>query len=134
LSFERGDIFMDVDSIRPGADFVQTLEEAVAGCDVFVAVIGPQWLALTDESGRRRLDQWNDFVRIEIASALKQGKLVIPVLVGSARMPSPDDLRSRAIAAQRHRTQPPAFTYDVDKLVAVSRGRPRQPVICRAPA
>ena len=69
--FERGDIFMDVDSIQPGADFVQTLEDAVAACDVFVAIIGPQWLTLTDESGERRLDQWNDFVRIEIASPVK---------------------------------------------------------------
>ena len=85
-------IFMDVDSIKPGADFVQTLEDAVAGCDVFIAMIGPQWLAVTDDDGNRRLDQWDDFVRIEIASALKQRKLVIPVLVGQARMPSPDDL------------------------------------------
>jgi uracil-DNA glycosylase len=118
--FERGDIFMDVDSIPPGADFVKTLEDAVAACDVFIAMIGPQWLTVTDDGGERRLDQWNDFVRIEIASALKQGKLVIPVLVGRARMPSPAELpedlnllaRRNAIELSHQR-----FMYDVEKLV-----------------
>src|SRR5687767_9864927 len=86
--FERDDLFMDVDSIPPGADFVTVLENAVAACDVFIAMIGPHWLTAADEAGSRRLDHWNDFVRIEIASALKQGKLVIPVLVGRARMPT----------------------------------------------
>src|SRR5512145_3125697 len=78
--FEPGDVFMDVDDIAPGADFVQVLEEAVAGCDVCIVVIGPAWSAAADDSGQRRLDQWDDFVRIEIATALKQNKLVIPVL------------------------------------------------------
>ncbi len=90
--FQAEDIFMDVTSIEPGADFIQTLEDAVAACDVFIAMIGPQWLTVANDSGERRLDQWNDFVRIEIASALKHEKLVIPVLVGRAGMPAPVDL------------------------------------------
>jgi uracil-DNA glycosylase family 4 len=90
--FDPQDIFIDVNSIEPGADFVQELENAVAACDIFIAMIGPQWLVAADESGERRLDQWNDFVRVEIASALKQNKLVIPVLVGRAKMPAPKDL------------------------------------------
>ena len=85
--FEPTDVFMDVDSIPPGADFVTVLEEAVAACDVFIAVIGQHWITISDEAGTRRIDLWNDFVRIEIASALKQGKIVIPVLVERARMP-----------------------------------------------
>src|SRR5215213_46097 len=91
-SFQRDGIFRDIDSIKPGVDFVQTIEEAVANCDVFLSIIGPQWSAVTDEAGNRRLEQWNDFVRIEIASALKQNKLVIPVLVGRAKMPGPTEL------------------------------------------
>ena len=79
--FETQDIFMDVDSIPPGADFVEVLEQAVADCDVLIAMIGPQWVDITDEQGERRLHQWNDFVRIEIASALKHKKVVVPVLV-----------------------------------------------------
>jgi DNA polymerase len=117
--FRPEDIFMDVDSIKPGADFVQTLENAVAGCDVFIAMIGPQWLAAKTDDGGRRLDQWDDFVRIEIASALKQDKLVIPVLVGQARMPLPADLpydlkmlaRRNAISLSRQ-----GFAHDVKKL------------------
>ncbi|MBC8170534.1 MAG: toll/interleukin-1 receptor domain-containing protein, partial [Anaerolineae bacterium] len=90
--FKHEDIFMDVDSIKPGVDFVKTLEDAVTACDIFIAVIGPQWSNITDEAGARRLELWNDFVRIEIASALKQNKYVIPVLVGRAKMPVPDEL------------------------------------------
>jgi DNA polymerase len=113
---------MDVNSIEPGADFVTTLEEAVAVCDVFLAMIGPQWVHITDSEGQRRLDQWNDFVRIEIASALKQNKVVIPILVGRAAMPSPDELpddikslsRRNAVELSHQR-----FAYDVEKLIQV---------------
>src|SRR5215213_697007 len=82
--FEPTDIFMDVDSIKPGTDFVQALEEAVTACDIFVSIIGPTWLTIADDDGARRLDQWNDFVRLEIANAIKQKKLIVPVLVGRA--------------------------------------------------
>ena len=119
--FERDALFMDVDSIPPGADFVTVLEDAVAACDVFIAMIGPQWLTAADEAGERRLDHWNDFVRIEIASALKQGKLVIPVLVGRARMPTPAELPEDLIALARRNAievSHQRFSYDVDKLVA----------------
>ena len=120
--FDRADLFMDVDNIKPGADFVTVLEEAVARCDIFLAIIGPQWSAITDEAGHRRLDNWDDFVRIEIATALTQNKLVIPLLVGQARMPSPaelpDDLkllgRRNGIEISHQR-----FGYDVDRLVSV---------------
>jgi uracil-DNA glycosylase family 4 len=122
--FEREDVFMDVDTISPGADFVQVLEEAVSSCDVFIAVIGPQWLVAKDETGTRRLDSWNDFVRIEITTALKQNKLVIPVLVGQARMPTPTDLpedmvllaRRNAVELSHHR-----FSYDMQRLVKAIR-------------
>jgi len=120
--FDHEDIFMDIDSIQPGVDFVQAVEDAVAACDIFLAVIGPRWLTISDEAGQRRLDQWNDFVRMEIASALKQDKTVIPVLVGNGKMPLPNDLpedirtlsRRNAIELSHQR-----FPYDVDKLIQV---------------
>ncbi|HLY27383.1 MAG TPA: uracil-DNA glycosylase family protein [Aggregatilineales bacterium] len=118
--FDRGDVFMDVDSIKPGADFVAMLEQAVADCDVFIAVIGPHWLKVEDEAGVRRLDNWNDFVRIEITSALKQEKLIIPVLVGGSRMPSPADLPDDLKALTRRNgfeLSHQRFAYDVDKLI-----------------
>jgi uracil-DNA glycosylase family 4 len=118
--FDRDSVFMDVDDIKPGMDFVQALEEAVASCDVFLAVIGPLWLANADESGQRRLHRWDDFVRIEIATALSQKKLVIPLLVGGAKMPSPSELpegieplaRRNAIEISHQR-----FKYDMQRLI-----------------
>ena len=49
-------VFRDIDSIEPGIDFVEAIEEAVASCDVLIAVIGRHWLSLTDENGQRRLE------------------------------------------------------------------------------
>jgi TIR domain/WD domain, G-beta repeat len=90
--FPRDRLFMDVDSIPPGRDFVRVLDEQVVQCDVLLAVIGKGWLDARDQHGIRRLDKPDDFVRIEIESALKQNKLVIPVLVHDAQMPRADEL------------------------------------------
>lgn len=93
-------LFMDVDNIAPGLDFVQVLNDQVARCDVLIAVIGKNWLGATDEAGERRLDNPEDFVRVEIESALSQKKRVIPVLVNDAKMPRsaelPESLRTFA--------------------------------------
>jgi hypothetical protein len=85
-------LFLDVDNIAPGLDFVRVLGERVAECDVVLAVIGRNWVDARDANGNRRLEDPDDFVRIEIASGLSQGKRVIPVLVGEAQMPRPDQL------------------------------------------
>jgi hypothetical protein len=85
-------LFMDVDNIAPGLDFMQVLNDEVARCDVLIAVIGKNWLGAADESGERRLDNPDDFVRIEIESALSQKKRVIPVLVNDAKMPRSTEL------------------------------------------
>jgi TIR domain-containing protein len=90
--FPSESLFMDVDNIAPGLDFVQVLNEEVARCDVVIAVIGKNWLGATDETGERRLDNPEDFVRIEIESALAQKKRVIPVLVNDAKMPRSTEL------------------------------------------
>jgi formylglycine-generating enzyme required for sulfatase activity len=91
-SFGRERLFIDVDSIAPGEDFVAVLESWVAACDVLLALIGRGWLAATDEAGRRRLDNPDDFVRIEIGAALAQGKRVIPVLSDNTAMPRAEEL------------------------------------------
>jgi hypothetical protein len=91
-AFTSDRIFIDIDSIPPGSDFVRVLEDQVDRCDIFLAVIGPNWLGAEDEAGSRRLDNANDFVRIEIESGLKLGKLLIPVLVNNANMPRAEHL------------------------------------------
>jgi TIR domain len=82
--FPRSRIFMDVDNLDPGNDFVEAIEKSVGSCDVLIAVIGKRWLMSSDEEGRRRLDNPKDFVRTEIGTALKRGIRVIPVLVEGA--------------------------------------------------
>jgi hypothetical protein len=85
-------VFMDVDTIEPGLDFGEVIHDAVGSCDVLVVVIGMEWLTATDATGRRRLDNPEDFVRIEIEAALKRDVRVIPVLLHGASMPAPDEL------------------------------------------
>jgi hypothetical protein len=91
-NFNPEQIFMDIDAIALGEDFVKAIEITVAKCDVLIAVIGERWLTSADERGCRRLDYPNDFVRMEIAAALKREISVIPVLVDGASMPKATDL------------------------------------------
>ena len=90
-------VFMDVAGIQPGLDFRRAIDDNVAACGVLLAVIGPAWATITGHDGTRRLDNPEDYVRLEIASALKRGIPVIPVLVHDAHMPAleqlPDDLK-----------------------------------------
>lgn len=99
--FGAGTVFRDVDDIRPGEDFVRSLESAIGTCVVLIAVIGRQWLAATDSTGRRRLEDPRDYVRLEIASALRRRMEVIPVLVEGAPMPAPADLPQPLAALSR---------------------------------
>src|SRR5262249_51208685 len=92
-SFPLERLFMDVEGgIEAGGGFVWGLEGQVGACDVMLALSGPKWLTATDEMGRRRLDNPEDFVRIEIESALRLGKRVIPVLVHKTEMPRAEAL------------------------------------------
>jgi hypothetical protein len=90
--FGREQIFADVDSIALGDNFVEVIRSAVGSSDVLLALIGAQWLTMTDEHGRRRLDNPDDFVRLEIEAALARNVRVIPILVSGARMPRGDEL------------------------------------------
>jgi hypothetical protein len=120
-AFPREQLFMDVDNIEPGLDFVQVLHDQVAQCDVLIAIIGNHWVDVCDESGARRLDNPEDFVRIEIEAALKQDKRVIPVLVGLTQMPRseqlPDTLKT---LTRRHavRLTHERFRTDAQGLIA----------------
>jgi hypothetical protein len=91
-TFGRKNLFMDVDQIPAGFDFVEYLHSQVAACDVFLAVIGPNWLNAKDDDGRRRFDNPDDYVTVEIAAALARSIPVIPVLVDGALTPKADKL------------------------------------------
>ena len=117
--FDREQLFMDIEAIEPGVDFVTSLDEQVAKCIAFIAVIGPRWLNARNNDGNPRLDNPTDYVRVEIESALKRDIRVIPVLVDGASMPRPSDLppslhalaRRNAVEIAHHR-----FTADCDDL------------------
>ena len=95
--FGRDHLVMDVDAIPLGANFVKVLGDEVAKCDLLLAIIGPGWLEARDEEGKRRLENPQDFVRIEIGTALKRGIPVIPIVLEGTRIPKvdqlPDDLK-----------------------------------------
>ncbi len=90
--FSSDQIFMDIDSIAPGVDFIRELHTQVTKADIMLAVIGKGWIDARDSNGARRLDNPDDFVRVEIEAALKQDKRVIPVLMQDAPMPRADEL------------------------------------------
>lgn len=90
--FGEDSVFMDVAGINPGVDFRKAIDDNVASCGVLLAMIGPAWCSIKNADGTRRLDDPNDFVRLEIASALARDVAVIPVLVHDAKMPRPTDL------------------------------------------
>src|SRR5581483_5670635 len=85
--FGKDNVFMDIDSIEPGMDFLEVVQNTVSSCDVLIAVIGTKWLVATDADGRR-LDHPEDLVRLEIATALNRNVRVIPLLVAGAHMPA----------------------------------------------
>jgi alkylated DNA nucleotide flippase Atl1 len=85
-------VFVDVDTIEPGVDFAEAIAAAVGSCQVLLALIGDRWLDSTDRKGRRRLDDANDLVRLEIQAALERNIRVIPVLVDGVAMPTAEEL------------------------------------------
>ena len=85
-------VFMDVEGIEPGTDFVDAIERAIASCRVLIVLIGDEWLSAADTGGRRRLDDPNDFIRLETSAALARDIRVVPVLLDGALMPHESDL------------------------------------------
>ncbi|NGZ10364.1 MAG: TIR domain-containing protein [Nitrospira sp. LK70] len=120
--FGRQAVFVDVDSIPFGVDFRKHLDEQVAKCDVFLAVIGPDWMGARDSQGKTRLEDPRDFVRIEIESALKRQIPVIPVLVRGASIPPAKQLpKSIQKLPYRHGLavrSGPDFHNDMNRLIA----------------
>ena len=93
-TFGKTNLFIDVDNIPAGVNFVKHLSKQLAICNVFICTVGPGWLNAKDDEGNRRLDQPDDYVRTEIAAALRRDIPVIPVLVDGARVPKVRDLPS----------------------------------------
>jgi len=119
-------LFMDVDGIPLGVNFVKVLQEEVAKCSALLAVIGHEWLNVRDADGRRRLDNPDDFVRVEIAAALQRDIPVIPIMLEGTKVPKanqlPKDLQGLALRnglGVRHAS----FHTDIDILIRGLKGR-----------
>jgi TIR domain len=119
--FGNRQVFMGHDTIRPGAELAEQIERAVGAADALIVVIGRDWLHATDATGRRRLDDPGDVVRLQIERALHQGIRVIPVLVQGARMPSAEELPASLAALaslQALEISEPRWDFDVERLAA----------------
>lgn len=115
--------FRDADDIRPGEDFEVALNRELAGTQTVIVLIGKKWLAeLSDRQSRPEAD----FVRIEIASALRLGKVLIPVLLQGAELPPADALPEELRPLLRHQAlslRDEAWRQDSGRL-ADAIGRP----------
>jgi len=89
--FGEDNVFMDIDSIPFGLDFCEHIQDSLDRCDILVAIVGPRW-ATPDETGKLRLTDETDWVRIEIEASLAKRIPVIPVLIDGAALPAPADL------------------------------------------
>ncbi len=121
---DKENVFLDVSDIDPGDDFVESVKQIVGSCDVLLAVIGPSWLGAKDATGALRLQNTDDLVRVEIATALRRDIRVIPILVDNVPMPPanalPDDLQ----ALTRRNGKEVGFSRfhaDLDSLIKVLR-------------
>jgi len=119
-------VFMDVDAIRPGENFATVLDQSVGSCDVLIALIGRRWSTAVDREGRRRLERPEDYVRLELQTALASGRTrVIPALVQGAEMPAsdelPEDMREFAMR-QAIELSDVRWRSDVDRLIRELEG------------
>jgi hypothetical protein len=119
--FGEDRIFWDIDSIPPGVDFRAYIVSRVSQCTACLVVIGPNWLNATHADGRRRIDDANDLVRVEVETALRLNIPVAPVLVEDGRMPSAKEMpESLASLPGRHGMvvrPPPDFDIDIERLM-----------------
>jgi eukaryotic-like serine/threonine-protein kinase len=123
--FGKARVFKDVDSIPLGQDFRGHLNEVVGGCAAVLAIIGPKWAEARSETGQRRLENPDDFVRIELEAALARNVPVVPVLVGHAAMPVGGQLPGSLLSLiyrQAIEVRPdPDFHNDATRLVSALR-------------
>jgi TIR domain/Domain of unknown function (DUF4864) len=126
-AFGANHIFMDLQDIKPGVDFEDAIHRAGGSCDILIALMGKQWLTMTDAAGRRRTDDPQDFVRLEIATALQRHVTVIPVLVQKASIPVQEELPEPLVSVARrqaHELTDDRWDFDVGQLIkALGGGR-----------
>ena len=137
--FGGSNVFLDIDRMRAGQKFPKVLEERLSVSKVMLVIIGPAWLTVTNDAGQRRLDDPEDWVRLEIGSALARGIAIIPVLVSGASLPKradlPDDLKPlvehhvATVTTNGFRNEMAGLARDIRELLG---GRRRWPLAAAA--
>lgn len=94
-AFGARNVFYDERSVGTGTDFLGAVGGAIYTSDAILVVIGPQWATIRDARGRLRLSDPDDPVGWEVGLALASGRVLIPLLVDGAKMPSKRDLPER---------------------------------------
>jgi hypothetical protein len=138
--FGESRVFLDVETIQPGSDFMQVLRESLQQTAAMLVIIGPRWTSVLAHDGTRRLDNPEDVVRLEVEGALGRGIPVVPVLVEGASLPQPDDLPSSLrplLGRQAAAIDLAEFHGDAQRLcnllsTLVERDKPRLPAMLRS--
>jgi len=134
--FQPAKLLMDAHLVRPGVDFIEKLQNDVRRIDVMLVMIGPHWIDAKDRQGRRLIDLDNDHVRIELSTAIRHRKVVIPILVDDGEAPTSADLpvvvrglaRLSPLELRRRR-----FRSDVRELVKVIKDALKETEAARVP-
>ena len=134
-TFGEQPIFLDVESIEPGLPFSESIQKALAKCTIVLVIIGPKWLSMSNESGERRIDDPDDWIRQEVRMALASKVRIIPVLVQGCQMPEKHELPTdmiglaglQAFSISNSQTH---WAFDIGRLIAKLRDiDPRLPVL-----
>lgn len=123
-AFGRANVFRDIHSIDLASNFEDEIIKALANCDFVLVIIGEKWINITDKTGNRRLASADDFVRLEVETALRNPQVkVIPVCIDNTKMPDEEDLPSRTLKKLLEKngtvlhSQDPYFTQDIQSLI-----------------
>jgi hypothetical protein len=118
--FNADQIFMDIDKIEPGVDFTKAISNSLESCDIMLAVIGPRWLGINQETNSSRIKDPNDWVKTEISTALERDIRVVPVLVDGGQLPAseelPEDLQP-LLLRQTYEISNKRWDYDTEQLI-----------------
>lgn len=132
VAFGSDHVFKDVSSIPLGVDFSEHLEQALSQCQVVLVIIGNTWVNITEPNGKRRLENPNDFVRIEVETALRRNIPIIPILLEGVTMPLnttlPDSLQPLIRFQASLVGDDPRFQGDMGRLVEGIKSLLKQPI------
>lgn len=120
LHFDEDQIFMDIDRIEAGLEFSAVITKYLGSSDVMLAIIGPDWMGYNSETKTYRIHEKNDWVKTEIATAVRRKIRVIPVLLEGGQLPNedllPEELKS-LLSRQSYEISNKRWKYDSDQLI-----------------